>query len=251
MTRLALALLASLIILLYSLPISYMLQSDIYVFNVTPFVDYLPKTITVCVPENIREDVERAARQWSSAIKQYSSIAGEPWLNELTINIVETNCFAKIHLTQTPVSSTEYGRVELVLNRTTFRIEGLNIYVWNTTDRRLFQAILIHELGHALGAPDIYVYGSNSKKPLMEYVLTSAPEKTEITFVDVYLLHMVRVKRLECLGTRCSAYAVRMPNDPLSQTLFIIIPSLATGLLTYLLPALVPLIRRWYIHVEG
>ncbi|MEM2238276.1 MAG: hypothetical protein QXI60_04740 [Thermofilaceae archaeon] len=228
-----------------------MLQADTYVFNVTPFVDYLPKIVTVCAPENIRYDVEWAAREWNSAIKQYSSIVGEPWLNEPAIHVVETNCFAKIHLTQTPVSPTEYGRVELALNRTTFRIEGLNVFVWNTTDRGLFRAILIHELGHALGAPDIYVYGSNSKKPIMAHVLTSIPEKIEITFIDVYLIHMTKVKRLECLGTRCSAYSVRLPNDPLSQTLAMLAPPLTAGVLTYLLPLLAPLVRRWYTRAVG
>jgi len=211
-----------------------------YVISPGLIVDYIPRPVTVCVQDEILGHALWAASKWNEAVKSYSTLNPRTRINglEIIVNPSASECFARLELTDTPPSRIEYGGFTLDLDRSTYRIRGALIYIWKELlgDERLFRAVLLHEFGHLLGAPDLYPVKTfpYTGRPLMFYVINRENPVTDITPADIYFLAFTWDTRVYCDGTSCGTFSVRMVNDPTTYLTWVVPPMAAVLLTTYL-----------------
>lgn len=199
-------------------------------------VDYVPNPLTICVPDNLRDDAEWAAKTWNDAVAFHRTLFGLAELDDVRLEVVNNGCFIQvITFNQNPWNaSQEGGWFSLNVNRTTYRILGGIIGVWNTSDVSVRRAILLHEFGHALGAMDMTLVGNTFKKPIMTYIDPANPQ-TEVTFLDVYNLWLQRAMRNRC-HIKCPSYYVMASNHPTPQIILTAVTMIGLVAADFFLP---------------
>jgi len=219
---------------------SYYLTEEYFIIP-SLIIDYIPRPVTVCVQEEILGHALWAAGKWNEAVKSYSTLNPRTRINglEIIVNPSTSECFARLELTDTPPSQLEYGGFTLDIDPSTYRIRGAVIYIWRDLlgDERLFRAVLLHEFGHLLGAPDIYPVKTSpyTRRPLMFFVINSKSPVTDITPADIYALAFTWDTRVYCDGRwGCGAFSFRIVNDPMAYLIGAVPPSAAVLLMTYL-----------------
>ncbi len=207
-------------------------SSETYVIELKINIDFIPNRILVCAPEEVQEDARWAASKWNEALETFSNVFRE--LKGIYIEVVKDGCFANINFSERAIKSPELGGFNLAFDKETFRLKGANISIASSIvdNRALLRSVLLHEFGHLLGASDLTPLGNGKERYLMLYRMDETRPILDITFADVYLVWLSRVKRVEC-DISCPAYALRIPNYTLENlAASIIVPAVLASIVT-------------------
>lgn len=224
MGKIILAALIFLSALPLTLSIAGELTSKTLILTDITSIDYIPPKLTICRPEGeLGEDIEWAVAKWREAIESAVKAYGWRELIGIDIEIVESGCFLRIETVQQPMrqGTLEAGAFILNFDRDTFRLEGGIMYLTTVDDRDTRRAVILHELGHALGLPDLDTFPPGKPlgpTPIMYSTLDPQNPPNGITFADIYLLRFIHFARKYCDIT-CPAYTVKIPPDPLFASL--------------------------------